>query len=199
MSATPCVHVIDDDQAVRQSLRLLLESSSMQVMDYDRAEAFLAACAEPLRGCIICDIHMPGLNGLELQTELESRAIRLPLIMLTGFGDVPSAVRSLKSGAIDFIEKPFDPTRLLSQVTLALDLDSKWHESQHQEQLREALLATLTPREREVLREVANGHSNKVVAANLEISERTVELHRGRGMRKLKVRTVADLVRLGNL
>ncbi len=196
MSDGPRVYVVDDDDAVRRSLRLLLESAGHLVTDYSRADAFLDACGEHCRGCLISDIHMPGLNGLELQSTLEERGIGLPLIMLTGHGDVPAAVRSLKAGALDFIEKPFDPQHLLAQVARALALDASRHAARAEEAHRGALLARLTPREREVVDRVGRGHSNKVVAADLGISERTVELHRGRGMKKLEVRTVAELVRL---
>ena len=196
MSTNACVHVIDDDDAVRSSLRLLLETEGLKVADYASADAFLMNYASSEPGCIVSDIQMPGLSGLELQETLGTRGIHLPIIMLTGHADVPSAVRSLKAGAVDFIEKPFAPQRLLDQVRAALAMDSQRHEELAQRARLEALLAVLTPREREVLDCVAVGHSNKVVAIDLGISERTVELHRGRGMKKLKVRTVADLVRL---
>jgi len=196
MSANTCVHVIDDDEAVRSSLRLLLETEGLKVADYASADAFLMNYASSEPGCIVSDIQMPGLSGLELQETLGTRGIHLPIIMLTGHADVPSAVRSLKAGAVDFIEKPFAPQRLLDQVRAALAMDTQRHEELAQRARLEALLAVLTPREREVLDCVAVGHSNKVVAIDLGISERTVELHRGRGMKKLKVRTVADLVRL---
>jgi FixJ family two-component response regulator len=196
MSSNACVHVIDDDDAVRFSLRLLLETEGLKVADYVSADAFLMSYSSSESGCIVSDIQMPGLSGLELQEILGTRGIHLPIIMLTGHADVPSAVRSLKAGAVDFIEKPFAPQRLLDQVRAALAMDSQRHEELAQRARLEALLAVLTPREREVLDCVAVGHSNKVVAIDLGISERTVELHRGRGMKKLKVRTVADLVRL---
>ena len=196
MSTNACVHVIDDDDAVRFSLRLLLETEGLKVADYVSADAFLMSYSSSEPGCIVSDIQMPGLSGLELQETLGTRGIHLPIIMLTGHADVPSAVRSLKAGAVDFIEKPFAPQRLLDQVRAALAMDSQRHEELAQRARLEALLAVLTPREREVLDCVAVGHSNKVVAIDLGISERTVELHRSRGMKKLKVRTVADLVRL---
>ena len=197
MISGACVHVIDDDAAVRASLRLLFESAGLTVADYASAEAFLArSCLDTQPGCIVSDIQMPGLSGLELQETLESRGIHLPMIMLTGHADVPSAVRSLKAGAVDFIEKPFAPQRLLDQVHAALAIDVERLKKRGERVKIRKLLATLTPREREVLNCVAAGHSNKVVAIDLGISERTVELHRGRGMKKLKVRTVAELVRL---
>ena len=196
MSVSACVHVIDDDDAVRASLRLLLESHGLVVVDYACAEAFLSDGAFDQPGCIVSDIQMPGLSGLELQDTLEHRGIHLPIIMLTGHADVSSAVRSLKAGAMDFIEKPFAPQQLIDQVHAAIALDTRRHAALAEQTRIAKLLATLTPREREVLDCVAAGHSNKVVAADLRISERTVELHRGRGLRKLNVRTVAELVRL---
>ncbi len=196
MSACACVYVVDDDDAVRRALRMLLESDGHEVVDYPSADAFLEACGPQSRGCLISDIRMPGLNGLELQASLRERGVDLPVIMLTGHGDVPAAVQSLKAGAVDFIEKPFDPAHLLAQVARALELDEQRNAARASDARLGALLAQLTPREREVVACVARGHSNKVVASNLGISERTVELHRGRGMKKLQVRTVADLVRL---
>ncbi len=196
MSGGGTVYIVDDDAVVRDSLRLLIETEGLAVVDFDSADAFLAWCDENSRGCLISDIHMPGLSGLELQSALEERGIRLPVIMLTGQADVPAAVQSLKAGAFDFIEKPFDPRLLLDQVARALALDAERHAAHRRRARRESLLARLTPREREVLERVASGQSNKVVALDLDISERTVELHRGRGMKKLEVRAVADLVRL---
>ena len=196
MSGAARVFIIDDDDAVRASLRLLLESEGHAVADYPDAEQFLATCNAASRGCVISDIQMPGCSGLELQAMLEARGIALPLIMLTGHADVPAAVQSLKAGAVDFIEKPFDPPQLLEQVRLALTLDAARHASEADEQRRRSLLGRLTPREHEVASLVARGGSNKAVAFDLGISERTVELHRGRAMKKLEVRTLAELVRL---
>jgi len=196
MSGAARVFVIDDDDAVRASLRLLLESEGLAVVDFPDAESFLATCSDASRGCVISDIQMPGCSGLELQAMLEARGIALPLIMLTGHADVPAAVQSLKAGAVDFIEKPFDPPRLLEQVRLALALEAARHAAEADERHRRSLLGRLTPREHEVVRLVARGGSNKVVAFDLGISERTVELHRGRAMKKLEVRTVPELVRL---
>jgi len=196
MSRTPRVYVIDDDDAVRRGLRMLLESAGYRVEDFASADAFLDRCTDESRGCLISDLQMPGVDGLQLQATLDARGIRLPMIMLTGFADVPAAVQSLKAGALDFMQKPFDPELLLAQVQVALDVDAARHVALERDAHRESLLARLTPREREVIAAVAQGHSNKVVAADLGISERTVELHRGRGMHKLEVRTVAELVHL---
>ena len=190
------VFVIDDDLAVRSSLRMLLESAGLTVSDFPDAESFLAQCDQTSCGCVISDIQMPGCSGLELQAKLEERSIALPLIMLTGHADVPAAVQSLKAGAVDFLEKPFDPARLLQQVRLALEIDAARQADLVLEANRLALLERLTPRELQVLSLVTQGISNKAVALDLGISERTVELHRGRGMKKLEVRTLPELVRL---
>lgn len=196
MTGEATVFVVDDDDAVRQSLRMLLEAAGLRVADYPDAESFLAGCPRDARGCLVSDIRMPGCSGLELQARLEELGIGLPMIMLTGHADVPAAVRSLKAGAVDFMEKPFEPSRLLEQVRHAIGLDAQRHDAQAQDSRRRELLERLTPRERQVAEHVAGGNSNKVIAAELGISERTVELHRGRSMRKLEVRSVAELVRL---
>lgn len=189
------VFVVDDDDAVRGSLRLLLETAGHEVVDFHSAEDFLAAYTESIAGCLITDIQMPGRSGLELQSALVDRNLSLPIIMLTGHADVPSAVQSLKNGAVDFLQKPYEPQQLLDQVERALALDREQRSAMdRQAELRERE-ACLTQREREVMLAVARGQSNKVIAIDLEISERTVELHRARGMKKMKVRTVADLVR----
>lgn len=196
MSTDPQVYVVDDDPAIRLSLRMLLETDGHSVEEFNSADAFLSRCSPELRGCLITDIRMPGRSGLELQAALEDRNISLPVIMLTGHGDVPAAVQSLKAGAVDFFEKPFDPQALLLQVRRALALDAERREALNRSARLDTLLAKLTPREHEVIQRVAGGQSNKVIAIELGISERTVELHRGRGMRKMQVRSVADLVRL---
>ena len=164
MSTGARVFVIDDDDAVRASLRLLLESEGLTVADFADAESFLAHCTPQSRGCIITDIQMPGCSGLEMQALLEERGVCLPLIMLTGHADVPAAVQSLKAGAVDFLEKPFEPSRLLEQVRLALDMDAARQACEEDEARRQTLLGRLTPRELEVVSLVARGGSNKAVA-----------------------------------
>lgn len=196
MSEPPTVFLVDDDDAVRASLRLLLEAHGLRVSDFPDAESFLAGYPCDARGCLVSDIRMPGCSGLELQSRLAEHGIRLPVIMLTAHADVPAAVRSLKAGAVDFLEKPVQPERLLEQVRKAIELDAKQHDMWQQDHQRVERLHRLTPREQEIIGHVAAGQSNKVIAADLGISERTVELHRGRAMRKLEVRSVADLVRL---
>ena len=189
------VFVVDDDAAVRESLRMLLHSAGHEVQDFDSAESFLDACDDTTEGCLITDIRMPGRSGLELQSALALREVSLPIIMLSGHANVPIAVQSMKNGAIDFLQKPFQPGELLELVARAMELDAQQRQARDRlEALRERA-ERLTRREREVILAVANGRSNKVIAIDLSISERTVELHRARGMKKLEVRTVADLVR----
>jgi two-component system response regulator FixJ len=196
MTIEAVVFVVDDDDAVRMSLRMLLESDGLRVRDFPDAESFLAACPRDAHGCLVSDIRMPGFSGLELQAQLAGHGVRLPIIMLTGHADVPTAVHSLKAGAIDFMEKPFEPATLLAQVRHAIDLDATRLSQEVDSARRQELVERLTPREQEVIARVSAGHSNKVIATELSISERTVELHRGRAMHKLEVRSVAELVRL---
>jgi len=189
------VFVVDDDAAVRESLRLLLSSVGHEVQDFDSAESFLATCNEGTAGCVIADVRMPGRSGLELQRALAELGLSLPVIMLTGYADVSSAVQSMKNGALDFLQKPYEPQQLLDQVARALELAKRQQDERHRRATLAARAARLTQREHEVMLAVGRGQSNKVIAIELEISERTVELHRARGMKKMEVRTVADLVR----
>ena len=191
-----CVYVVDDDAAIRASIRLLLESVGHRVHDFDSAETFLESYRSNCPGCLITDLKMPGLSGLELQFALEERDTELPVIMLTGHGDVPAAVQSMKHGALDFVQKPFDPNRLLELVSRALDIASARFSARREQDERDARLRKLTPREREVIDRIGRGRSNKVVAIEFGISERTVEQHRSRAMKKLGVRNVADLALL---
>lgn len=190
------VHVVDDDAAIRDALRLLLKSSGMRVETFASAEEFLGACRPPLSGCLLVDVRMPGMSGLELQERLATHGIRLPVIVITGHGDVAMAVRAMKAGAVDFIEKPFDNAALLECLrnTLARAADAHQHEMKSAEVA--ARLALLTQREREVMQLLIAGKSNKVIAADLAISARTVEVHRAKIMEKLKARSLADVVRI---
>lgn len=191
----PVVFVVDDDDAVRSSLRLLLESEGHEVADFPDAEDFLSHYDDDVCGCLITDLKMPGRSGLELQAALRERGSCLPIIMLTGHGDVSSAVQSLKAGAVDFLQKPYTPDQLLSQVSAAVTLSEQQRDRSRERARIAALAAGVTPREQEVLDRVAEGQSNKVIAIELAISERTVELHRARGMKKFGLRSVAELVR----
>lgn len=188
------VHVVDDDEAVRDSLAILLESSGLTVMTHESAEAFLAASPNLPMGCVLTDIRMPGIDGLELQRKL--RSIGMPSIVMTGHGDVLLAVQAMKDGAIDFLEKPFDDEQLLDAVRRALAASHELQATLASASEAGALLATLTPREREVLEGLVAGHSSKVIALDLGVSPRTVEVHRMRVMAKLRARSLPDLVRV---
>jgi two-component system response regulator FixJ len=191
------VFVVDDDDAVRESLGALLDASGFHVKAYQSAAAFLASDLSPQKACLITDIRMPDMDGLELQIELKRRGSRLPVIVITGHGDVPLAVRAMKAGAIEFLEKPYDDQTLLDSLRLALNqAGNPPADEQVAAGVREKL-ATLTPREREVFDLVVMGKLNKVIAYELSISPRTVEIHRGRLMHKMGARNLADLVRMG--
>ena len=189
MNEDAAVFVVDDDPAVRDSIAMLVRSEGLAVQTFDSAGSFLAAWDRCEPGCLIVDLRLPGLSGLDLQERLAGDDDAPPIIFLTGYGTVPAAVQALKAGARDFLEKPFDPDTLLARVHEALTSDRERRSDTRR-------LHALTPREREILERVAAGDTNKVVAANLGISVRTVELHRARGLRKLGARSVADLVRL---
>lgn len=186
--------VIDDHESVRSSLRALLEANGLKVRDYPSALAYL----DDNGGgeCLLVDLRMPGMTGLELQQELNRRHSPLPLIVITGHGDVPLAVAAMRAGAFDFLEKPFDDDVLLSSIGRALALGSKVRQSEDESKAAAALIAALTSREQEVLDHLVLGKSNKLIAHELGISPRTVETHRARLQEKLKARGLSDLVRL---
>ena len=190
------VFVVDDDADVRDSLAALLTSAGLAPRLFDSATVFLKAYRPGDAGCLIADIRMPDMDGITLQTELAGRNAGLPVIIITGHGDVPLAVRAMKAGAMDFIEKPFDDERLLESVQRALSRAAEDRESTEATQTIGARLATLTPRELEVLELLIAGHPNKVVGHHLDISPRTVEVHRGRLMDKMQARNLSDLVRM---
>ena len=188
------VYIVDDDSAVRDSLRMLLESAGHAVRDFDAARAFLSD-ADMDGGCLIVDIRMPGMSGLELQEELVRRNVSLPVIVITGHGDVPLAVRAMTAGAVDFIEKPFNDQRMLDSVARALQIGHQKRNRAGETQAARGLLVLLTPREREVFDQLVKGRPNKIVAHELGISPRTVEIHRSNIMDKLLARNLSDLVR----
>lgn len=190
------VYVVDDDEAVRDSLQWLLEASSYRVETYDSAEAFLAGFDPNAIACLILDVRMPGMSGLELQDELLARKLALPIIFITGHGDVPMAVSTMKKGAADFIEKPFDQTALKALVERMLAHAREAAAAAERQRLNEALLARLTPREQQVLERIVAGRLNKQIADDLGISIKTVEAHRANIMDKLRANTVADLMRV---
>jgi two-component system, LuxR family, response regulator FixJ len=193
------VYVVDDDDAVRDSLSALLESAGYRVAAFESGDAFLrgeaVAAAKSGVGCIVSDIRMPGIDGLQLQEALNARQVLLPLLFITGHGDVPMAVHALKAGAADFIEKPFDETTLLGSIQRAVELSQATQ--RHEQEAAEIRLRMdeLTQRERKVMVCLAQGKQNKVVALELGISPRTVEIHRARVMEKMAARSLSDIVR----
>lgn len=195
MPPEPTVYVVDDDDAVRDSVAILLESCGYRVRAFESGGAFLAAEIVPGAGCLLSDIRMPGLDGLQLQAALNERGLRLPVIFITGHGDVPVAVDAMKAGAVDFIEKPFQEAALLRSVERAIRLSQ---EVRHRDAEVEEILERvrhLTAREREVMARLAEGKQNKVIALDLGISPRTVEIHRARVMEKMGAANISDLVR----
>jgi len=190
----PLVYLVDDDEAIRDSLGLLLRSVGLDCAVYASALEFLGAYDPARHSCLVADIRMPGLSGLELQQRLNEQHASVPVIFITGHGDVPMAVNAMKSGAADFIQKPFRDQDLIDRIHKALAKDREQRASRAEEDAVRARLATLTPRETEVMRRVVRGQANKVIALDLGVSQRTVELHRARVMRKLKMRSLADLV-----
>lgn len=195
MSAERLVYIVDDDEAVRESLSALLEARSYTVRAFGLAREFLAAAPTLRPGCLVADIRMPEMDGLELQQELEARAFRFPLIMITGHGDVPLAVRAMKAGAIDFIEKPFAAEAIIASVDAALARIATGGGTDPAAAAA-SRLALLSPREREVLQGLLAGLPNKSIAYDLAISPRTVEIHRARVMDKMGARSLSELIRL---
>jgi RNA polymerase sigma factor (sigma-70 family) len=192
----PSVFVIDDDEAVRSSIKLLLRSVKLPVTTYASAHEFLPKYAQDQPGCLIVDVRMPGMSGLELQEQLNLRGAMIPVIFITGHGDISMAVEAMRHGAFDFLPKPFRDQDLLDRVQKALDKDNRNRRQIAQmERIRE-LYETLTPREREVLELVTSGKPNKIMAADLGVSQRTIEIHRARVMEKMHANSLAQLVRM---
>lgn len=192
----PIVYIIDDDEGVRDSLTLVLQSAGIPARSFADARDFLHQFEPAQPGCLLLDLRMPGMSGLELQQALAERAARLPIIMISGHGNVPVAVEAMRLGALDFFEKPFDVDRLIERVRECLTLESERRRDEDRHENAAQSIATLTPREREVFDLLVQGAMNKTVAARLKISVRTVEVHRANIMSKLEAANVSDLVRL---
>jgi FixJ family two-component response regulator len=190
------VFVVDDDEGVRDGLSLLLTTVGLPCELFESACDFLDAYDEQKSGCLVLDIRMPRMTGLDLQAKLIAMDSRLPIIFITGHGDIPMAVEAMRRGAVDFIRKPFREHDLLERINEALAVDDTVRKQATDRKAIEEKLAALSEREREVFERVADGEMNKVIAANLGISERTVEVHRGQVMKKLGVKTLAQLVRI---
>lgn len=197
--AVPMVFVVDDDISVRESLELIIRHMGWQPVLLDSAQAFLAQPQPAVPCCLLLDINLPGLNGLDLQTRIAGERAALPIIFITGHGDVPLTVRAMKAGAVEFLTKPYDDEVLLRAIAAALERSKALlDQEQSLHALRQAY-ATLTQREHEVLAMVVAGHLNKQIAAELGISEITVKAHRGKVMRKMKARSLPDLVKMAAL
>lgn len=195
VSTEPTAHIIDDDPAVRDSLIWLLESESISTRDFDSSTEFLRQYDPCWHGCIVLDVRMPGMNGLDLQERLISLNNTMPVIMVTGHADVPMAIRAMKAGALDFIEKPFSDEEILNSIKYALQEEDQASRARIDNTEIYERFQKLTPREREIMDLVVNGKANKVIAADLDVSTKTVEVHRSRIMYKMKARSISELVR----
>ncbi len=196
MTQPPTVFIVDDDAGVRDALRLLMRSAELPAEVFAGAREFLAAVPADRPGCLVLDVRMPDVDGLELQRQLAARGSRLPIIMLTGHGDVPMAVQALRAGALDFIPKPFDSKALLARIQEAIDLDARTRQKHLNRTEIQARLARLTPRETEVLDRIVDGLPSKAIAAALGSSFNTVQNQRASILKKMQAESVADLVRM---
>jgi len=192
----PVVMVVDDDAGVRNAMRSLLKSVGLESAQYASAQEFLASYQPSQAGCLVLDIRMPGMSGLELQQQLNLRGAVIPVIFMTGHGDIPMAVEAMQHGAFDFLQKPFRDQDLLDRIQRAITKDGELRQSLGEHARIRAHLESLTPREREVLDLMTQGKQNKVIAQELGVSPRTVEIHRARVMEKMSAQSVAELVRM---
>jgi two-component system, LuxR family, response regulator FixJ len=190
------VFIVDDEEAVRDSIAMLLRSVGLRTRMFDDALAFLREYQPDQAGCLVLDVRMPRLGGLELQQELNRRGCTLPVIFITGHGDVAVAVEAMRAGALDFLQKPFKDDELIRRVQKALEQDRSERETLRELDELKQRYGQLTPREREIARRVAAGEANKAIALELELSDRTVELHRAHAMQKMGARNLAQLVQM---
>lgn len=196
MSDSKRIYVVDDDEAVRRSLVFMLKTSGFDAVPFQSGDAFLKEARHAPEGCVLLDIRMPGLDGLAVQRDLNERGIAMPVIVLTGHGDVSIAVEAMKAGAIDFLEKPFEKAALLRAIDAAFRRFDRKSLAAEDSRAAAVRLAVLTPRERDVLDGLVRGHPNKTIAYDLGISPRTVEVHRANLMTKLEVRSLSEALRL---
>jgi FixJ family two-component response regulator len=195
-ATTPTVYVVDDDDGMRRALTLLLSTVGYRTLGFANPADFLAQFESDTHGCVVLDIRMPGMSGLELQQHLNKTGSMLPVIFITGHGDVPMAVQAMKEGAFEFIQKPFRDQDLLDRINHALQQDAENRATLARRAEVARRLESLTPRERQVMAMVVDGAANKVIAIDLDLSERTVEIHRAKVMEKMGARSVAHLVKL---
>lgn len=196
MTTKGIVYVIDDDEAMRDSLNFLLDSSGYKVALFDTAQAFLDALPGLVFGCVVSDVRMPGLDGIELLKRVKAQHSPLPMLIMTGHGDVPLAVEAMKLGAVDFLEKPFEDDRLTAMIELALRLAEPGAKNETIAQDIAARVASLSPRERQVMQGLVAGLSNKLIAREHDISPRTIEVYRANVMTKMQANSLSELVRL---
>ncbi len=192
----PYVYIVEDDEAVRDSLALLLKAENYAVKTYASAEAFLKENVRALRGALVLDIRMPGMTGMELHKKLLALHCALPVIFVTGHGDVGMAVEAMKLGAIDFVQKPYREEELLAKIEEALKMDAEQNAALSQKEELKRRIESLTPREAEIMEMMVAGNANKVIAIDLDISQRTVEIHRSRVMQKMGTHSLAQLVQM---
>jgi FixJ family two-component response regulator len=193
------VHVVDDDASMRGALESLFDSVGLGTQTYAAAGDFLATSLADRPGCIVIDIRLPDMNGLDFQAQLSRMGVRLPVVMMTGYGDIPMSVRAMKRGAVDFLPKPFHDQDMLDAVMAAIERDRQRRTVDGDVSQLQQRFATLSPREQQVMLLVTSGKMNKQVAGDLGISEITVKIHRGAAMRKMGARTLADLVRMAEV
>jgi RNA polymerase sigma factor (sigma-70 family) len=196
MTPAPVVFVVDDDPSVRSSLKFLLNSMGLQVESFDSAETFLQRKPSDAPSCLVLDVRLRGLSGLDFQRELAARNIRIPIVFVTGHGDIPMSVRAMKAGAIEFLTKPYRDQDLLDAVRIALERDRARREQEKDLTDLRQRFESLTPREQEVISMVVLGMLNKQIADQLGTAENTVKVHRSRGMEKMNAQSFADLVRM---
>lgn len=190
------IHIVDDEESIRKSASFLLRTAGFETEAYPSGPAFLAAAPNAVPGCILLDVRMPEMDGLEVQRELAARGITMPVIVLTGHGDIGIAVQAMKAGAVDFLEKPFEKDQLLGAIAVGFERIRRNHDAGVAERDAETQLSVLTPREIDVLRGLVRGHPNKTIAYDLGISPRTVEVYRANLMSKLGARSLSEVLRL---
>ena len=196
MTGAPVIHVVDDDASFRRAISRLLKVSGYEVAEYESAASFLRAMADAKPGCLVLDVRLRGLSGLDFQRELTARQIYIPIIFITGHGDIPMSVRAMKGGAVEFLTKPFRDQDLLDAIRIALERDRARRDQEKDARELKQRFDLLTPREQEVISMVVLGMLNKQIAAELGTAENTVKVHRSRAMEKMHAQSVADLVRM---
>lgn len=192
------VYIVDDDSAVRDSLCWLVESVGLDSQTFASAKEFLDICDDELSGCLVSDVRMQGMSGIELQEQINQRNIKIPIIFITGYGDIKMAVHAIQEGAVDFITKPFNDQELLDKIQRAIE--KGMHDTEHQHEVNKLKVRydSLTPREHEVMSKVVEGKLNKIIASELNVSNKTVEAHRAKVMEKMKASNLAELIRMAS-